>query len=86
MGKVVIDMSMSLDGYIAAHDDRPGQGLGRGRDAAPHRADRGRPVLRGHLRPFDVPDPVFTVVTDGIEAALRMSMLIGADARTDQHR
>jgi dihydrofolate reductase len=28
MGDVVIDMSMSLDGYIAAPDDRPGQGLG----------------------------------------------------------
>ncbi|MBA2634676.1 MAG: dihydrofolate reductase family protein [Chloroflexi bacterium] len=28
MGKVVIDMSMSLDGYIAAPNDRPGQGLG----------------------------------------------------------
>ena len=28
MGNVVIDMSMSLDGYIAAPDDRPGQGLG----------------------------------------------------------
>jgi dihydrofolate reductase len=28
MGNVVIDMSMSLDGYIAAPDDVPGQGLG----------------------------------------------------------
>ena len=28
MGNVVIDMSMSLDGYIAAPDDTPGQGLG----------------------------------------------------------
>ena len=28
MGKVVIDMSMSLDGYIAAPNDVPGQGLG----------------------------------------------------------
>ncbi len=46
----------------------------------------GVPCFVVTLRPFDVPDPVFTVVTDGIEAALRMSMLIGADARTDQHR
>ena len=28
MGSVVIDMSMSLDGYIAAPDDNPQQGLG----------------------------------------------------------
>ncbi|HET9672445.1 MAG TPA: dihydrofolate reductase, partial [Actinomycetota bacterium] len=28
MGDVVIDMSMSLDGYIAAPNDVPGQGLG----------------------------------------------------------
>ena len=28
MGNVVIDMSMSLDGYIAAPNDVPGQGLG----------------------------------------------------------
>lgn len=28
MGNVVIDMSMSLDGYIAAPNDRPGDGLG----------------------------------------------------------
>ena len=28
MGKVVIDMSMSLDGYIAAPNDTPEQGLG----------------------------------------------------------
>ena len=28
MGNVVIDMSMSLDGYIAAPNDNPEQGLG----------------------------------------------------------
>jgi hypothetical protein len=28
MGSVVIDMSMSLDGYIAAPNDNPQQGLG----------------------------------------------------------
>ena len=30
MATVVADMSMSVDGYIAGPDDRPGQGLGRG--------------------------------------------------------
>jgi dihydrofolate reductase len=29
MSKVVADITMSLDGYITAPDDRPGQGLGR---------------------------------------------------------
>jgi hypothetical protein len=28
MGEVVIDMSMSVDGYIAAPNDNPQQGLG----------------------------------------------------------
>jgi hypothetical protein len=31
MGNVVIDMSMSLDGYIAAPNNNPEQGLGQGR-------------------------------------------------------
>lgn len=30
MNKVVLYMSMSLDGYIAAADDGPGRGLGVG--------------------------------------------------------
>ena len=30
MGKVVIDMSMSLDGFIAGPNDAPGNGLGDG--------------------------------------------------------
>ena len=34
MGNVVIDMSMSLDGYIAALNDTPEHGARRGRDAA----------------------------------------------------
>jgi dihydrofolate reductase len=29
MGSVVIDMSMSLDGYIAGPNDNPQQGLGK---------------------------------------------------------
>jgi hypothetical protein len=35
MGNVVIDMSMSLDGYIAAPNDNPEQGLGEDGDEAP---------------------------------------------------
>ena len=35
MGNLVIDMSMSLDGYIAAPNDNPEQGLAR-RDATPN--------------------------------------------------
>ena len=30
MSKLVLDMSMSLDGYVAGSDDRPGQELGAG--------------------------------------------------------
>jgi hypothetical protein len=29
MGKVVLDISMSLDGFIAGRDDGPDQGLGK---------------------------------------------------------
>jgi hypothetical protein len=42
MGSVVIDMSMSLDGYIAAPDDNPEQGLGED-------------GMRLHNRAFDDP-------------------------------
>jgi hypothetical protein len=37
MGSVVIDMSMSLDGYIASPDDNPEQGLGE--DTLPERIE-----------------------------------------------
>ncbi len=30
VGKVAVDMSMSLDGFIAGSNDRPGQELGEG--------------------------------------------------------
>ena len=50
MGSVVIDMSMSLDGYIAAPNDNPGAGARRGRDEAPQLGVR-RPVrVRALLR------------------------------------
>jgi dihydrofolate reductase len=52
MGNVVIDMSMSLDGYIAAPNDVPGQGLGEG-------------GMRLHNRGFDNPG-VFERVFDGL--------------------
>jgi dihydrofolate reductase len=110
MGKVVIDMSMSLDGYIAAPNDTPGQGLGEDgmrlhnwafddpsafeRAYGDHLEETGAVIMgrrtydnsipewggKGPLgdvpcfvvthRPFQVPDPVFTIVTDGIESAL----------------
>ena len=52
MGNVVIDMSMSLDGYIAAPNDVPGQGLGEG-------------GMRLHNWGFDNPG-VFERVFDGL--------------------
>jgi dihydrofolate reductase len=110
MGSVVIDMSMSLDGYIAAPDDTPEQGLGedgmRLHDWAfddPSVFERvfgnlveetGAVIMgrrsydnsieawggKGPLgdvpcfvvthRELEPPDPLFTVVTDGIESAL----------------
>lgn len=38
MGIVSAEISMSLDGYIAGPNDRPGQGLGEGGDLAVGRA------------------------------------------------
>jgi dihydrofolate reductase len=110
MGNVVIDMSMSLDGYIAAPNDTPEQGLGEdgmrlhnwafddpsvfeqvygditkntgavimGRRSYDNSIDawggkgpiEGVPCFVVTHRPFDVPDPIFTVVPDGIERAL----------------
>jgi dihydrofolate reductase len=110
MGNVVIDMSMSLDGYIAAPNDTPEQGLGEdgmrlhnwafddpsvfervfgdvtentgavimGRRSFDNSIEAwgGKgpigdvPCFVVTHRPFDVPDPVFTIVTDGIESAL----------------
>ena len=110
MGNVVIDMSMSLDGYIAAPNDTPEQGLGEdgmrlhnwmfddpsvfeevfgdvtektgavimGRRSYDNSIDawggkgpiEGVPCFVVTHRAFDVPDPIFTVVPDGIESAL----------------
>ena len=33
MGKVLMEITMSLDGYVAGPDDRPGQEMGRGGEA-----------------------------------------------------
>jgi dihydrofolate reductase len=99
MGSVVIDMSMSLDGYIAAPNDDPTQGLGEDASTTGRspilRCSSGctaRAVIMGRRsydssieawggrgplgdvpclvvthRPFTDADPVFAVVTDGIE-------------------
>ena len=110
MGNVVMDMSMSLDGYIAAPDDTPEQGLGvdgmrlhnwafddpsvfdevygnlieetgaviMGRrsydnsiEAWGGKGPLGEvPCFVVTHRPVTGADPLFTFVTDGIEAAL----------------
>jgi dihydrofolate reductase len=121
MGSVVIDMSMSLDGYIAAPNDVPGQGLGEdgmrlhnwafddssvfkqvygdltegtgavimGRrtynNSIPEWGDKGPlgdvPCFVVTHRPFAPPDPVFRVVTDGIERALAKAQAVAGDKR-----
>jgi dihydrofolate reductase len=121
MGNVVIDMSMSLDGYIAAPDDNPAQGLGEdgmrlhnwafddpsvfekvfgnileetgavimGRrsydnsiEAWGGKGPLGEvPCLVVTHRSFAPPDPVFTVVTDGIERALAVAREAAGDKR-----
>ena len=110
MGNVVIDMSMSLDGYIAAPNDNPEQGLGEDGMRLHNWAfddpsvfervygdlveETGAVIMgrrtydnsieawggKGPLgevpcfvvtnRPLAEADPIFTVVTDGIESAL----------------
>jgi dihydrofolate reductase len=121
MGSVVIDMSMSLDGYIAAPDDRPGQGLGidgmrlhnwafddpsvfervygnlleetgaviMGRRSYDNSIQEwgGKgpmgdvPCFVVTHRPLDAPDPIFTVVTRGIESALAKAREAAGDKR-----
>jgi dihydrofolate reductase len=113
MSNVVIDMSMSVDGYIAAPNDNPEQGLGEDGMRLHNWAfddpsvfeqvygdligETGAVIMgrrtydnsiaewggKGPLgdvpcfvvtnRPFEVPDPVFTVVTEGIERALELA-------------
>jgi dihydrofolate reductase len=121
MGNVVIDMSMSLDGYIAAPNDNPEQGLGEDgmrlhnwgfddpavfeRVFGNSLEETGAVIMgrrsydnsigpwggKGPLgdvpcfvvtyRPFAVPDPVFTIVTDGIETALAKAQAVAGDKR-----
>jgi len=122
MGNVVIDMSMSLDGYIAAPNDNPQQGLGEDGMRLHNWAfddpsvfeqlfgdlvERTGAIIMGRRsydnsigpwggkgpfgdaipcfvvthRRFDVPDPVFTVVTDGIESALAQAREVAGDKR-----
>ena len=121
MGDVVIDMSMSLDGYIAAPNDVPGDGLGEDGmrlhnwgvedPAVMERVfgnlteETGAVIMgrrsydnsirewggKGPLgdvpcfvvthRPITEIDPVFTVVTDGIESALMKAKEVAGDKR-----
>jgi dihydrofolate reductase len=121
MGNVVIDMSMSLDGYIAAPNDNPKQGLGEDGmrlhnwafdDPAVFERVYGNlleetgAVIMGRRsydnsieawggkgpmgdvpcfvvthRPIEGTDPIFTVVTDGIESALAKARDAAGDKR-----
>jgi dihydrofolate reductase len=121
MGSVVIDMSMSLDGYIAAPNDTPEQGLGvdgmrlhnwafddpsvfeqvygnlveetgavimgrRSYDNSIEAWGGKGPLGDVHCfvvthRPFEPPNPIFTVVTEGIEHALAKAQEVAADQR-----
>ena len=120
MGNVVIDMSMSLDGYIAAPNDVPGQGLGEDgmrlhnwafddpavMERVLGNTDETGAVIMGRRsydnsiqewgnkgplgetpcfvvthRPFEAPDPVFVLVTDGIESALAKAQEAAGDRR-----
>src|SRR5690625_1054381 len=82
MGKVVVDMSISLDGFIAGENDSSEQPLGEGAailhdwlfsgNQASH-PDKGVPVfVVTHKRPQSVPQGTipFTFVTDGVTSAV----------------
>jgi dihydrofolate reductase len=121
MGSVVIDMSMSLDGYIAAPDDNPEQGLGvdgmrlhnwafddpsvfeqvygnlieetgaviMGRRSYDNSIEAwgGKgplgdvPCFVVTHRPLEPPDPLFTVVPEGIDTALAKAEEAAGDKR-----
>jgi dihydrofolate reductase len=121
MGNVVIDMSMSLDGYIAAPNDTPEQGLGEDGMRLHNWAfddpsvfeevfgnlieDTGAVIMgrrsydnsienwggKGPLgevpsfvvthRAIEGADPMFTVVSDGIESALAKAREAAGDKR-----
>jgi dihydrofolate reductase len=121
MGNVVIDMSMSLDGFIAAPNDNPDQGLGEdgmrlhnwafddpsvfervygnlleetgavimGRRSYDNsiKAWGGKgpmgdvPCFVVTHRAFAAADPLFIVVTDGIESALAKAHKAAGDKR-----
>lgn len=121
MGNVVIDMSMSLDGYIAAPNDNPKQGLGEdgmrlhnwafddpsvfervygnlleetgavimGRRSYDNSIEAwgGKgpmedvPCFVVTHRPIEGADPIFTVVTDGIDSALAKARNVAGDKR-----
>jgi dihydrofolate reductase len=119
MGNVVIEMSMSLDGYIAAPNDNAQQGLGEDgmrlhnwmfddpsvfeRIYGDLTQNTGAVIIgrrtydnatvdwggKGPLgdvpcfvvthRPIEGADPIFTVVTDGIESALAKAQEVAGD-------
>jgi dihydrofolate reductase len=121
MGNVVIDMSMSLDGYIAAPNDNPEQGLGEDgmrlhnwafddpsvfEEVYGNLIEETGAVIMGRRsydnsieawggkgplgdvpcfvvthRPLAPTEPIFTVVTDGIESAFAQAQEAAGDKR-----
>ena len=70
MGSTFVDMAMSLDGFIAGPNGRPGNPLGDGGTPPPFRAPVF--VLTHHPRELWVRQggTTFHFVTDGIERAI----------------
>ena len=87
MGNLVLDMSMSLDGFIAGPDDGPDNGL----DVAGHwDGDHhdGVPIfVPTHRAPDNPPTGVATItyVTDGIESAVAQAKTAAGDRNVMLH-
>jgi len=68
MGKVIIDLSVSLDGFVAGGDDGPGLPLGRGGEALFVWMNAGREPGSGQLR-FDPPAASKQIVQEWMSGA-----------------
>ena len=87
MGNLVLDMSMSLDGFIAGPDDGPDNGLGiAGHWDGDHHD--GVPIfVPTHRAPDNPPTGVATItyVTDGIESAVAQAKTAAGDRNVMLH-